>query len=374
MENKKKIIYGVLSVATLALLLYTGYYTYSHKTTSLPAMVVATSTPQVATTTTPDLGTKSFTTQTGKTITVAETNPSSESLSTLTITTTGFATDTPIILEKNKLTDSFLIDLNKDTFDELVLITTAQGSGSYGEVSLFTTTKDEKLTPVMVPELTESDTKKGALFEGYMGHDTFAVVDGVLVREFPTFTASDTNSMPTGPKKAVAYTFTEKNGTSTVTYIKHDPLTLVSSSTPGASSSTTTPTSLPPVTATSTPPLTIASSTALPPLSGTVWTWSSALASGTTLTPAKPEKFIITFEKGTKVTSTTDCNSINGEYAATKEALKFSAFISTLMFCDGSQEGVYSELLSKTKAYTIDTDTLTLTLEGKDTLTFKRKK
>jgi heat shock protein HslJ len=358
----KKNIYIVLSIVTTSLLLYTGYYTYTHTGTPSVA-VVATSTPQVATSTIEDPHTKTLTTKTGKTITIKETNPVGESLSTITITPAGFATNTPITLEKNKLTDSFLLDMNKDTFDELVLITTAQGSGSYGEATIFTTTKDGELLPVKVPDITEDDTKKGSLFEGYTGHDSFSIVNGVLVREFPTSNASDTNSLPTGPKRKVIYNLNEKDGAYSVVFAK-DTMT----------TATTTSTTTTPLATATTTPVTKASTTIVSTLPGTSWVWASAVASGTTITAPKGNKFVITFDKGTAMHSTTDCNSLSGEYIISKDTVRFGALTSTLMFCEGSQESVYSELLSKARFFKIQDNTLTFILSDKGTMAFTLKK
>ena len=213
----KKYIYIGLSIVSLCLLGYTGYYAYSHATTPAP---VAITTLPVATTTPPVVDKNKLTTKSGKAITIKETNPTSQGLSTITLSLEGFATNTSIVLETNKLKDFFLADLNNDTFEELILTTTAEGSGSYGGVTLYTTAKNESLTPVNIPLMRETDMKKGGLFEGYMGHDTFSLVDGTLIREFPLYTATDTNSTPTGGLKKVAYLLSEKDGVFSVTFSK----------------------------------------------------------------------------------------------------------------------------------------------------------
>jgi hypothetical protein len=80
-------------------------------------------------------------------------------------------------------------------------------------VFIYTTASDTQLLPVAIPEMTENDTKKGALLEGYMGHDSYSVKNGVLTRSFPTYKKTDTNSEPTGPTKTILYTIVEKMGT-----------------------------------------------------------------------------------------------------------------------------------------------------------------
>ncbi len=225
----QKPIYVFLLLITTLLIGYTLYYSSTHQVVAVSSVLTETASTTeaaAATTTEPDPNTL-LTTQSGKTITITETNPIGQSLSTILITPLGFASDTPITLETNKLTKFFLADLNQDTYDELILITTAQGSGSYGEAIIYTTTDDRGLIPVTVPQLKEEDTKKGGLFEGYMGHDTFLIASGtILTREFPTYVASDTESMPTGPTRKVLYTLTIKgSSTPSIVFTKNSQAT-----------------------------------------------------------------------------------------------------------------------------------------------------
>jgi hypothetical protein len=236
----KKSTYVFLLSITVPLLAYTVFYSFSHPvTTTIDPLLSLTQeeAPATATTTEKTEATpgKILTTHTGKIITVNETNPNGSSLSTITITPSGFSTNTPLILETNKLQNFFLVDLNNDTFDELVLVTQAQGSGSYGEATIYTTTNDTSLSLVDEPAVKEEDTKKGGLFEGYMGHDSFSVAPGTLTREFPTYLPTDTNSMPTGPHTKILYTLTMTKGTPSLTLSKEGVLT--SSSTTNATTS-----------------------------------------------------------------------------------------------------------------------------------------
>ncbi len=216
----KRNIYLGLVIATLVLLGYVIYYVLTHKETA-PVISTIEFSPIVATTT-PEVEKKEpifYTTSSGKKIQVAETNPIGESLSTITVTTIGFATDTPIVIETNKLSNFWYADLNKDTHEELIITTTSQGSGGFGEVIIFTTASSSRLLPVTVPAITEKDTEKGNLFEGYMGRDSFALVNGRLVQEFPTYNKTDVMSDPTGPRRSVIYTLSEKNGSYSITFL-----------------------------------------------------------------------------------------------------------------------------------------------------------
>lgn len=230
----QKPIYIFLILITVALIGYTLYYTLTHQesTTLLiegSQVASTTSLTDTLTSTSTEVQPKNIlTTKSGKTIQVDETNPNGESLSTVVITPTGFASNTPITLEINKLKDFFLADLNNDSFDELILISQTAGSGSYGEAFIYTTLHDQGLLLVSVPQLQEEDVQKGGLFEGYMGHDIFTINNSTLTREFPTYTASDTESSPSGPAKKIIYSLVIK-GSSTPSVIfteNKDPKTL----------------------------------------------------------------------------------------------------------------------------------------------------
>ncbi len=223
----KRNIYITLIVLALILLGYTLYYMMTH-TQEEVSPIVTVSLGESATTTIPVVEDKTIhTTPAGKKIKLTETNPVGESLSTITITTTGFSTNTPIVLETNKLTNSFYVDLNKDSYEELIMTTMAQGSGSFGEVYIFTTASNTQLLSVKIPEITEDETKKGALFEGYMGHDSFTLVNNTLLREFPTYKKTDVLSEPTGPRRSVVYSLSEKNGAYFIDFIKNTTTSLL---------------------------------------------------------------------------------------------------------------------------------------------------
>ena len=341
----KKNIYWILLLTVLGLTGYTGYTTYTTYTTSrLQPITMATSTEQVVT---PSDTKNTFTTKNGKQIHVVETNPAGQSLSTLAITSSGFTSTSSIVIEKNKLLNVYLADLNNDSREELIIITQAQGSGSYGEATIFTTANDSGLTPVTVPSLTEDDTKQGGLFSGYMGHDTFTLENSTLTRTFPIYSKTDTNDTPTGGNQTIIYTLLNNAGEYSVQFTHQ--------------TSTTSPV------ATQTASTTDA-------LSGTAWTFKTSSATGTKELIAVGAKFVLVFDTSKNFTSTTDCNSIGGTYTTSTTSLVFGPFVSTMMFCENSKESIYTSLLSKTYSYVVQGDTLTLTLSNKATMTFKKKK
>lgn len=340
-----KITYTPLLLATILLTGYTSYYTLTNQEALVsPTVTPATTTPSIVY----EFSDKnSLKTKTGKTITVKETNPNGESLSTITITPKGFENNEPIILEKNKLTNFFLLDMNKDTFDELILITTAQGAGSYGEVTIFTTKGDLKLQQVVTPEVTEDSTKQGELFEGYAGYDGFSVLNGALVREFPTNTSTNTGTIPTGLARKIAYSIIEKEGAFLIELSKNLPTITQGTST--------------------------ASSTPNP--EGKTWAWVSSQEKGKETLSPKGARFVLSFVKDRHVTGTTDCNGFVSTYVlSSKNLITFRPFTTTKMSCKGSVEQAYLEQLLKTTSYTIGTSTLIFNLGKNDgTMTFQKR-
>ena len=143
-----------------------------------------------------------YRTKTGKTIIVSETHPAGQSLSTIEIKTKDFAHNYSEIYEdRDPISDVFIADLDANGFDEIYIITTSAGSGSYGTVLGFASNKDKSLSMINFPEMREGDEH----FDGYMGHDTFKIEDQRLVRTFPIYNEGDTNQNPTGGTRKLLY-------------------------------------------------------------------------------------------------------------------------------------------------------------------------
>jgi len=145
---------------------------------------------------------KSYNTKTGKRIMISETHPTGQSLSTIEITTKDFEHNySEIYQDRDPISDVFIADLDGNGFDEIYIITTSAGSGSYGTVLGFASNKDKSLSMINFPEIQEGDEN----FEGYMGHDTFKIEDQKLVRTFPIYNEDDTNQNPTGGTRKLVY-------------------------------------------------------------------------------------------------------------------------------------------------------------------------
>ncbi len=82
------------------------------------------------------------------------------------------------------------------------------------------------------------------------------------------------------------------------------------------------------------------------------WTWISALYNdGREIKPNQAGKFTITFLADGGFSVTTDCNSMGGSYTTDGELLTFGPIMSTKMYCEGSQESEFAELLQNTASY-----------------------
>jgi hypothetical protein len=145
---------------------------------------------------------KEYKTKTGKTIIISETHPVGQCLSTIKISTKNFEHNHSETYENvDPISDVFIADLDGNGFDEIYIITTSHGSGSYGKVMGFASNNDKSLSMINFPDI----EKEEKIFEGYMGHDIFTVEDQKLVRTFPIYNKDDTNQNPTGGKRKLIY-------------------------------------------------------------------------------------------------------------------------------------------------------------------------
>lgn len=81
------------------------------------------------------------------------------------------------------------------------------------------------------------------------------------------------------------------------------------------------------------------------------WSWvNTQYSDGKVITPKKADTFKLTF-KGKTFSTATDCNGIGGEFSTNGSAIKFDKMMSTLMYCEGSQEADFSKALSSVSSY-----------------------
>jgi hypothetical protein len=129
-------------------------------------------------------------------------HPIGLSLSTIEISTKDFEYNQSEKYEDmDPISNVFMAEIDQNGFDEIYIITSSQGSGSYGNVMAFASNKDKSISQIHLPEIQNDDKT----FQGYMGHDVFSIDDQKLVRIFPIYDKNDSNHNPTQGKRKVVY-------------------------------------------------------------------------------------------------------------------------------------------------------------------------
>lgn len=127
----------------------------------------------------------------------------SGSLNTLTITPNGLTESNEVIVREidGAVANAEVDDLDADGSPEIYVYVNSAGSGSYGSLIAYSANKGKSLSEIYLPPLDEDKVNA----KGYMGHDEFAVVEGNLVRRFPTYNEGDTNAQPSGKTRQIQY-------------------------------------------------------------------------------------------------------------------------------------------------------------------------
>ena len=82
------------------------------------------------------------------------------------------------------------------------------------------------------------------------------------------------------------------------------------------------------------------------------WEWvKTQMNDGATVIPKKSGVFTLTFDKNGKINIGTDCNNMSGKYTVSEKNITFSQMISTMMYCDGSQEQDFAKKINEVKSY-----------------------
>ena len=157
-------------------------HVFSGMLTILAVAVFSFANGQSAGGTTPEI---KFKTKTGKTFVVIESHPQGQSLSDIIVKLDLVAKAELKYTDADPVNTVLMGDLDADGFDELYITTVAAGSGSYGNILGVASNKDKSISMISMPPVEEKDMKAGAPFEGYTGHDTFAIKGNSLIRTFP---------------------------------------------------------------------------------------------------------------------------------------------------------------------------------------------
>ncbi len=81
------------------------------------------------------------------------------------------------------------------------------------------------------------------------------------------------------------------------------------------------------------------------------WKWVRTESKDGKKVEPKKDVFNLTFKADGTFSASTDCNSVGGKYMSTKSAITFSDTLSTLMFCEGSQESLFQPIVQGANDY-----------------------
>lgn len=82
------------------------------------------------------------------------------------------------------------------------------------------------------------------------------------------------------------------------------------------------------------------------------WNWVHTIYSdGKKITPQVPSMFALTFVDGKRFSAKTDCNGVGGEYVVAGNKITFEKMMSTLMYCEGSQESDFTQALARADSF-----------------------
>lgn len=105
----------------------------------------------------------------------------------------------------------------------------------------------------------------------------------------------------------------------------------------------------------------------------TSWEWLGVeYSDGESISPVRPDTFILNFTTKTAMSALTDCNSVRGVYQIGEErSINFSDLSSTRMFCEDSQEDVFQAVLQAAVGWRrVDDQLLLILADGAGTSTF----
>lgn len=92
-------------------------------------------------------------------------------------------------------------DLNIDSYPELFVYLTSDGSGSYGKLIGYSVNNGKSVSQVYLPDISENDEVN----KGYMGHDEMAIVENTFCQRFPIYKEGDSNANPAGGIRQIQY-------------------------------------------------------------------------------------------------------------------------------------------------------------------------
>jgi hypothetical protein len=133
-------------------------------------------------------------------ITFTVTSPNNSSINMVTITTTGLSGNPkPISVEANGTINKVEIaDLNADNSPEIYIFVNSAGSGSYASLLAYAVYNRSSISQISIPDLM-NDRQNST---GYMGHDSYDIIESTFIQRFPLF---DGSGQKTGKTRQIQY-------------------------------------------------------------------------------------------------------------------------------------------------------------------------
>lgn len=91
---------------------------------------------------------------------------------------------------------------------------------------------------------------------------------------------------------------------------------------------------------------------------GHTWVWErTEMNDGTVTTPRQAGRYSVMFGNDGRLTGRTSCNGFGGEYQLGSDGVvSFGPFMSTLMYCEGSQENEFVKMVTESDRYLLTSD------------------
>ncbi|WP_170178500.1 hypothetical protein [Flammeovirga pectinis] len=106
-----------------------------------------------------------------------------------------------LIFKGDPIEQFYVLDLNKDGYEELYIAERSAGSGSYVNLIGIASFTDESYGKIYIQSIAENDD----LAQGYMGHEEVTFSDSDIELVFPIYKEEDSNSKPTGGERIINY-------------------------------------------------------------------------------------------------------------------------------------------------------------------------
>ena len=128
------------------------------------------------------------------------------SMNNLTITPSGLSEVNDVISREidGSVTKAEIGDINADGSPEIYVWVNSAGSGSYATPIGYSANNNKSMSEIYFPPISEDAVNS----KGYMGHDEFAVVEGIVAQRFPIYKDGDTNAQPSGKMRQLQYKLT----------------------------------------------------------------------------------------------------------------------------------------------------------------------